>query len=57
MESSCLQLKVSMFPTQLKVSVGEFCGAGVSYIPLLVDEGYLLIDFKDRQSFLFVKKK
>ena len=57
MGSSCLQVKISMRSTELKVSVGAFCGAGVGYFPLLVDEGYLLIDFKDGQSYLFVKKK
>ena len=57
MSSSCLQVKISMKPTELKVSVGTFCGAGIGYFPLLVDEGYLLIDFKGGQSYLFVKKK
>ena len=57
MGSSCLQVKISMQPTELKVSVGTFCGAGIGYFPLLVDEGYLLIDFKGGQSYLFVKKK
>lgn len=57
MNSSCLQVKVSMIPIQLKVSVNTFCGAGINYIPLLVEEGYLLIDFKGDYSYLFVKKK
>ena len=57
MTSTCLQVTVSMLPLQVKVSATVFCGAGLSYIPLLVDEGYLLIDFKGGMSHIYVKKK
>jgi hypothetical protein len=46
-----------MSPIKLKVSVGEICGSGLNYLPLLVDEGYLLIDFRGGKSHLFVKKR
>lgn len=57
MDASCLQVKFSLMNSGLKVSVSEFCGANLNFYPLLVDEGYLLVDFKGKHSYLFVKKK
>lgn len=55
--SSCLQVTITMLPMQAIVTASIFCGAGLSYVPLLVDEGYLLIDFKDKTSYIYVKSK
>lgn len=57
MNGSCLQVKVSMEPLKLKVSATEYCGIGMGYVPLLVDEGFLLVDFKGSIAKLFVKRK
>lgn len=57
MNGSCLQVKVSMEPLKLKVSATEYCGLGIGYVPLLVDEGFLLVDFKGSIAKLFVKRK
>lgn len=55
--SSCLQVTITMLPMRAIVTASIFCGAGLSYVPLLVDEGYLLIDFKDKTSYIYVKSK
>ena len=56
MNATCLQVKVKLVDTKLKVAISEFCGFGLNYIPLLVDEGYLFVDFKGVQSKIFVMR-
>ena len=53
---SCLRVKIQRIPTRFKATISVFCGANIDFTPLLVDEGYLLIDVKGVQSFLFVKR-
>ena len=57
MEKTCLQASATLVSKQLKLSASIFCGASLTYYPLLVDEGYLLIDFKGSKSFIYVKKR
>lgn len=57
MTDTCLQVTVTLRNMPLSFTIGEFCGAGLNYWPLLVDEGILYIDFRDGESQLFVSKK
>jgi hypothetical protein len=53
----CLRIKVSAEPIRVNARITQFCGAGLDFEPLLVDEGYLLIDFRGGYSKLFVRRR
>lgn len=55
--STCLQVKTSIIGERIQVSASILCGFGLNYFPLLVDEGFLLIDMGGKASKLFVQKK
>ena len=55
----CISIKVENQITPMQVVVSQICGIGgsdLNYIPLLVDEGYLLVDMNGSLTKLFVKK-
>lgn len=54
---SCLQVNVSVRPVALKPSVSLFCGVGGVYFPLLVDDGYLIVEENGVTYFLCVDKE
>lgn len=55
----CISIKVENQIHPMQVTVSQICGLGgndLGYIPLLVDEGYLLVDVNGGFTKLFVKK-
>jgi hypothetical protein len=57
MNQVCLHAKVTIEHVKLKVSISELCSTASKYLPLLVDEGFLLVDFNGGVSKLYVKRK
>lgn len=55
--SLCLQANVEIASQQLNLVVSLFCGLGQVYFPLLVDDGYLLVEDNGVVSFLTVNKE
>jgi hypothetical protein len=53
----CIQVEISVMPVVLKPSISLYCDLGQAYFPLIVDEGYLLVEDNGIVSFLCVDKK
>ena len=53
----CLQADVTIASQQLNLVVSLFCGLGQVYFPLLVDDGYLLVEDNGVVYFLCVERE
>lgn len=54
--NSCLQVKVTK-AASIKSSVNQICQIAVlNYTPLLVNEGYLLVDVNGQLAYIYVYK-
>jgi hypothetical protein len=56
MDGICLHVTATLASPRLNVSASLYCGLGVNYIPLLVDEGYLIVELNGSDALLYVKK-
>ena len=55
----CISMKVKNCTTPIQVTVSQVCSIGgeeMNYLPLLVDEGYLLVDLNGSLAKLLVDK-
>lgn len=57
MDGICLHVTATLASSRLNVSASLYCGLGSNYIPLLVDEGYLIVELNGSDALLYVKKK
>ena len=56
----CISIKVENQIPPMQVTVSQICGIGgidLNCLPLLVDEGYLLVDMNGSLTKLFVKNE
>jgi hypothetical protein len=56
MDGICLHVTATLASSRLNVSASLYCGLGANYIPLLVDEGYLIVELNGSDALLYVKK-
>lgn len=56
MDGICLHVTATLASPRLNVSASLYCGLGVNHLPLLVDEGYLIVELNGSDALLYVKK-
>lgn len=55
--NSCLQIKVTKAAANMQAVISQLCTvAELKFLPLLVDEGYLLVDFNGTKTYIYVDK-
>lgn len=53
----CVNVEITRVTQPLEIQVEMVCGLSLNSIPLLVDEGYLLVDFNGDVGYLYVNKQ
>lgn len=56
MINGCLSPNISLVSKSIKVDVNIVYGLKINFLPLLVDEGWLFVDYKDGVVKLYVEK-
>ena len=56
MTSICLKTEVKLVSNGLKANASLVCGWNSNYFPVLLDEGFLFVDYKDEVVKLYVKR-
>lgn len=57
MKNGCLSVSITPLKSELQVSLSTICGMGLWFEPLYIEDGMLLVDYRDSISPFYILKQ